>query len=278
MDARSGGQDDLSPSSAPAPWRPGACTDADESTMPARRRAAPGAQEYIPESPKATLPQLRAAANCCRGCDLYRCATQVVFGEGPRTAEVMLVGEQPGDREDLKGRPFVGPAGALLRQALQEARIDPAQAYLTNAVKHFKWTPAPKGKRRIHAKPNTTEIWACRPWLERELALIQPRNLVLMGATAAQSLLGSAFRVTRERGKPITGTPWAPIVFATVHPSSILRAPEKEDQERAYTAFVKDLKAIAKALKAPPPPSPAAAAVSIIEGKPAKARVQEQAA
>jgi uracil-DNA glycosylase family protein len=171
--------------------------------------------------PKPTLPKLREAAAGCKACDLWKTGTQTVYGEGAQTAQIMFVGEQPGDREDIEGRPFVGPAGRLLDNALAEAGIDRKLAYVTNAVKHFKWTP--RGKRRIHQKPNWSEIAACRPWLDAELAVVKPRVLVPMGATAAQALLGKQFRVTRDRGRPVESD-LAPVVIATVHPSSILRA------------------------------------------------------
>ena len=173
----------------------------------------------MPEQPTAT--KLREAAAGCRACPLWKDATQTVFGEGPVKASVVLVGEQPGDREDIEGRPFVGPAGRVLDDALAEAGIDRAQVYLTNAVKHFKWKA--RGKRRIHHKPNAEEIAACRPWLDAELAVVEPDVLVALGATAAQTLLGRGFRVTRERGVPVDSD-LAPNVLATVHPSSILRA------------------------------------------------------
>jgi uracil-DNA glycosylase family protein len=194
--------------------------------------------------PKATLPKLREAAADCKACPLWKTGTQTVFGEGLAKAEVMLVGEQPGDREDVEGRPFVGPAGRLLDDALAEAGIDRSLAYVTNAVKHFKWTP--RGKRRIHQKPNWAEIAACRPWLDAELAVVKPRVLVPMGATAAQGLLGRQFRVTKDRGKPIESE-LAPVVIATVHPSAILRADEA-DREREYRALVDDLRTVAKEL------------------------------
>ena len=168
-----------------------------------------------------------------------------MFGEGRRTARLLLVGEQPGDREDLEGRPFVGPAGLLLDRALEEAGISRVDAYVTNAVKHFKWEP--RGKKRIHQKPNAVEIAACRPWLEAELAVVKPKVLVCLGATAAQALLGKAFRVTKSRGVPVA-SPLAPRVMATVHPSSILRAPDEESRRREYAAFVHDLKAAARHL------------------------------
>ena len=195
---------------------------------------------HLPD--RLSLPALREAVQTCRGCDLYRNATQAVFGEGARTAEVMLVGEQPGDAEDREGRPFVGPAGRLLDPALEEAGIDRSTTYVTNVVKHFKWQA--RGKRRIHQKPNWTEMNACRPWLEAELEVVQPRVLVCLGATAAQALLGRQFRVTQNRGQ-LVDSPLAEIVTATVHPSAILRA---EDRETEYEAFVADLKQVAKHL------------------------------
>jgi uracil-DNA glycosylase family protein len=199
------------------------------------------AAPLVPERP--SLPKLREAAAGCTACDLYKTGTQTVFGEGSRNAEVMFVGEQPGDQEDLAGRPFVGPAGRLLDEALVDAGIDRKAVYVTNVVKHFKWQG--RGKRRIHQKPNWSEIAACRPWLEAELNVVQPRVLVCLGATAAQALLGRQFRVTRERGRPVESE-LAEHVIATVHPSSILRDPETRDQE--YAAFVDDLKVVAKLL------------------------------
>jgi uracil-DNA glycosylase family protein len=181
----------------------------------------------LPERP--TLRAVRDIARACKACDLYLRGTQTVFGEGPRKAEVMFVGEQPGDAEDLAGKPFVGPAGRLLDKALEEAGIDRSRVYVTNVVKHFKWEP--RGKRRIHAKPNAAEIGACRPWLETEIALVKPRVLVCLGATAAQSLLGRGFKVSTRRGELVT-SPLAPVVMATVHPSSILRAPDDETRDR----------------------------------------------
>jgi DNA polymerase len=196
--------------------------------------------ELLPERP--TLRSVREVAAGCKACDLYKRGTQTVFGEGPRTAEVMLVGEQPGDAEDLAGHPFVGPAGRLLDVALEEAGIDRRQVYVTNVVKHFKWEP--RGKRRIHAKPNAAEIGACRPWLEVEIALVKPRVLVCLGATAAQALLGRSFKVSRQRGT-LVPSPLAPIVTATVHPSSILRAPDDETRREEMRRFVHDLRQIA---------------------------------
>jgi uracil-DNA glycosylase len=194
------------------------------------------AAPLVPERP--TLPRLREAAAGCRACPLWQTGTQTVFGEGTRSAEVMLVGEQPGDREDREGSPFVGPAGRLLDEALVEAGIDRRLAYVTNVVKHFKWVG--RGKRRIHQKPNWSEIAACRPWLEAELAVVQPRVLVCLGATAAQALLGRDFRVTQRRGE-LVETELAPNALATVHPSSILRA-DDDSRDAEYAAFVDDLR------------------------------------
>ena len=185
------------------------------------------AAAYVPESP--SLPRLREAAAGCRGCHLWENATQTVFGEGARAADVMLVGEQPGDQEDLAGKPFVGPAGRLLDQALEEAGIDRRQAYVTNVVKHFKWIAV--HRRRMHKKPNAREIAACVPWLEKELEVVKPEILVCMGATAAQALLGPEVRVTRDRGV-IVSSRLAPRAMATVHPSSILRQQTSEDRHR----------------------------------------------
>jgi uracil-DNA glycosylase len=194
--------------------------------------------------PRPSLTKLRAAAAGCKACPLWKSGTQTVFGEGSPKAEVMFVGEQPGDQEDRAGKPFVGPAGRLLDEALGEAGIDRSLTYVTNVVKHFKWEA--RGKRRIHQKPNWSEIAACRPWLEAELAVVKPRVLVCLGATAAQALLGRQFRVTRERGEPVDSD-LAPVVLATVHPSSILRADE-EDREAELAAFVSDLKVVASHL------------------------------
>jgi uracil-DNA glycosylase len=193
---------------------------------------------------RASLPKLREAAAGCAACDLYKTGTQTVFGEGTRNAEVMFVGEQPGDQEDLAGKPFVGPAGRLLDEALVDAGIDRKTVYVTNVVKHFKWQA--RGKRRIHQKPNWSEIAACRPWLEAELAVVEPRVLVCLGATAAQALLDRQFRVTRERGRPVESD-LAEHVIATVHPSSILRS-DPETREQEYAAFVEDLKVVAQFL------------------------------
>jgi len=200
------------------------------------------AAPLVPERP--SLTKLRQAAAGCTACDLYKTGTQTVFGEGSATAEVLFVGEQPGDQEDRAGRPFVGPAGKLFDQALEDAGIDRGQVYVTNVVKHFKWRA--RGKRRIHQKPNWSEITACRPWLEAELAVVEPRVLVCLGATAAQALLGREFRVTQQRGTPVDSD-LAKHVLATVHPSSILRG-DPETREQEYGAFVKDLEVVARLL------------------------------
>jgi uracil-DNA glycosylase family protein len=202
------------------------------------------AEDLIP--PRPTLSSLKEIAADCHACDLWKKGTQTVFGEGRRRANVMFVGEQPGNEEDLTGKPFVGPAGRLFDNALQEAGIDRKQTYVTNVVKHFKWEP--RGKRRIHKKPNATEIAACRPWLEAEIALIKPEVIVALGATAAQALLGPQFRVTKQRGQFLEST-LAPNVMATVHPSSILRAPDDETRQLEYRRFVDDLKKLARVIK-----------------------------
>jgi len=214
----------------------------------AKRATEPGrsAEEFLPEPERRSLPRLRDAAAGCRGCDLYRNATQTVFGEGASGAEIVMVGEQPGDREDLEGAPFVGPAGRLLDRALEEVGIDRRKVYVTNAVKHFKWTP--RGKRRIHKRPSAEEVRACRPWLDAELAAVKPRVLVALGAIAAQALLGRQFRLTEHRGEFVE-SPLAPLVTATVHPSSILRAPDDPSRHEAMEAFVKDLRVVAAALR-----------------------------
>ena len=191
------------------------------------------------------LTQVRKNAALCRRCDLWKRGTQTVFGEGAATARVMLVGEQPGDQEDLAGEPFVGPAGQLLRAALEEAGFDPADVYLTNAVKHFKWQP--RGKRRIHEKPNREEVLACRMWLDGEIENVRPAMIVALGATAAGTLLGSAAKVTRDRGKFFEST-LAPLVSLTVHPSSILRTPDSAARRAAREEFVNDLKTFARKL------------------------------
>jgi uracil-DNA glycosylase len=217
--------------------------------LPSSEPVAPTELEYdatpfLPD--RASLTALRTAARGCRGCPLWMHATQTVFGEGLVRARLMLVGEQPGDKEDLAGHPFVGPAGALLDRGLEEAGIERKDAYVTNAVKHFKWVE--RGKRRIHQKPNAREIGACHPWLEAELEVVRPLVLVALGATAAQALLGRAFRVTRQRGTWVESA-LAPRVTATVHPSSILRAPTDEDRHREMALFVKDLRVVAAALE-----------------------------
>jgi uracil-DNA glycosylase family protein len=201
------------------------------------------AAAYLPERP--TLPRLREAAAGCRACALWQTGTQTVFGEGPARADVMLVGEQPGDQEDKQGRPFVGPAGRVLDEALELAGVDRGRAYLTNAVKHFKWEA--RGTRRIHAKPTWSEQMACKPWLEAELAVVRPRVLVCLGATAAQSLLGKQFRVTKERGRWLESD-LAEYVTATIHPSAVLRERDTEARHRALAGLVADLKLAASVL------------------------------
>jgi DNA polymerase len=215
------------------------------------QKEATSARPFVPED--RTLTVLRKAVQECRGCDLYRNATQAVFGEieerpkpGPRGVAVMMIGEQPGDKEDIEGRPFVGPAGKLLDQCLEEASIERSQVYVTNAVKHFKWEP--RGKRRIHEKPTMREIRACRPWLDAEMEAIMPKLIVCLGATAAQALLGSSFKVTKQRGTLQHVEGLAP-VMATVHPSSILRAQTDEDRQQEMANFVADLKLVSKYLK-----------------------------
>jgi len=199
------------------------------------------AADFLPK--RRTLPALAKAAEHCEGCPLFAQATQTVFGEGPSDARIMMVGEQPGDREDLEGKPFVGPAGQLLDRALGDAGIDRGTVYVTNAVKHFKWTP--RGKRRLHAKPTAREMNACRPWLEAELAAIEPDFLVCLGATAAQSLFGRSFRISKQHGQWIE-TDWATWTMATFHPSALLRAPDEESRHRLYGEFVDDLRVVAQ--------------------------------
>ncbi len=207
------------------------------------RSATGSAADFLPEN--RSLNALREAAAGCRGCDLWQVGTQTVFGEGARDAEAMFVGEQPGDQEDKQGHPFVGPAGRVFDEALEAAEIDRSQTYVTNAVKHFKWQA--RGKRRIHQKPNWAEMTACRPWLEAELDAVQPRVLVLLGATAAQSLLGRQFRVTQHRGE-LLESDLAQAVTATVHPSSILRG-EPAERDANFAAFVDDLRVVASLLR-----------------------------
>jgi DNA polymerase len=202
------------------------------------------AADFLPPHP--TLTRLREAAAGCRGCHLWVDATQTVFGEGPRTADVMFVGEQPGDQEDLQGHPFVGPSGRLLNEGLEAAGIDRRRVYVTNAVKHFKFVRIELTRRRLHKKPNAAEVRACRPWLDEEIRLVKPRVIVLLGATAAQSLLGPRFKVTQQRGKPIRSD-WAEAIFATVHPSAVLRAPADARAE-ARKEFFADLKRVGKYL------------------------------
>jgi DNA polymerase len=192
------------------------------------------------------LKVLAEASQACRGCPIYCRATQAVFGEGPKDATVMFVGEQPGDQEDLAGKPFVGPSGQLLNDAMERAGVPRDEAYVTNAVKHFKWEP--RGKRRLHSKPSAREVAACRPWLETEIAIVKPKMIVCLGATAAQSLMGSGFRITQHRGEVIK-TDWAPWLLATNHPSAILRVPDPELREKTHAAFVDDLRVVAKKLK-----------------------------
>jgi DNA polymerase len=209
----------------------------DDANPGAERSAAP----FVPKT--TSLRVLGAAAQKCRGCDLYKTATQVVFGAGPARARVMFVGEQPGDQEDLQGAPFVGPAGAMLDKALADAGIPRGEVYLTNAVKHFKWEP--RGKRRIHKKPRVSEMKACRPWLEAELRAVKPRILVCLGAVAAQTVLGTQFKLMQNRGKVLEGR-----IVATIHPSAVLRAPDSEARRTAYESLVADLKVVAKLLRA----------------------------
>jgi uracil-DNA glycosylase len=204
----------------------------------------PGAAEFVPA--KKTLPALKEAVQTCRGCELYKHATQAVAGEGPAKSPIVFIGEQPGDEEDRQGRPFVGPAGRLFDRALEEAGIDRGVVYVTNAVKHFKFEE--RGKRRIHKKPSTGEVTACRPWLEAELAAIKPRIIVCLGATAAQSVFGSDYRVTKEHGKFVEH-PWARQATSTIHPSAILRAPD-ERRHIEYRQFVEDLKKVKTAVSA----------------------------
>ena len=194
------------------------------------------------------LPRLREAAAGCKGCELWKRGTQTVFGEGDAHSRVMFIGEQPGDREDRVGKPFVGPAGNLLDEALAEAGIDRKDVYVTNAVKHFSWEPDERGKRRIHKKPRASEINACRPWLDAEMSVVKPAILVCLGATAAQALFGKEFSVTRQRGT-FVATELAPHAMATIHPSAILRARDSESRDQQRRSFVEDLKKIASLLR-----------------------------
>jgi len=203
------------------------------------RESLPSAAEYLPS--RLTLPAMQAAVQKCRGCDLYLSATQAVFGEGPAHAPIVMIGEQPGDDEDRKGQPFVGPAGKLLDRALSEAHIDRAAVYVTNTVKHFKYEM--RGKRRLHKKPRASEIHACEPWLEAEMELVKPRVIVCLGATAAQAVFGNKYKVTQQHGIFLPHK-WAPLATSTVHPSSILRAPDEARRHAEYAQFVEDLKLV----------------------------------
>jgi uracil-DNA glycosylase len=207
--------------------------------------AAKSATPYLPE--RRSLTALQQAVRSCQGCDLYLRATRAVFGEGPAAARVALVGEVPGDKEDLQGHPFVGPAGAILDRALAEAGIERTDVYVTNAVKHFKFEQ--RGKRRIHKKPNSAEIRACKPWLEAEMAAVRPQVIVCLGATAAQSILGSSYRLTKEHGKFVPHA-LAPHVTSTIHPSAILRAPDEDQRHAQYRGFVADLEKVREMLDA----------------------------
>lgn len=208
------------------------------------KQLATSASRFIPEHP--TPRALRQAVQRCQGCNLYARASQAVFGEGPTSAEIVFIGEQPGDEEDRQGHPFVGPSGKLLDRALSEAGIDRSLIYVTNAVKHFKFEE--RGKRRLHKKPNGMEIRACQPWLEAEINLIQPQIIVCLGATAAQSIFGGTYRLTKERGQFVRNS-WAPHVTSTVHPSAILRAPDEEQRHIEYEKFVADLKKVRRLWK-----------------------------
>ena len=216
-----------------------------KSTRPIEERVDTAA-EYIP--PRPTLPKLRSAAAGCQACHLWRLGTQTVFGEGRTGARLMVVGEQPGDKEDIEGRPFVGPSGRLLDRAFEEAGIERDDIYVTNVVKHFKWERGGKSSRRIHKKPNDAEIRACRPWLDAEIEQVKPSVILCLGATAAQALLGKQFRVTRDRGKPVESS-LAATMMATVHPSSVLRAPDAAARERAEREFIDAVKAAAAVLQ-----------------------------
>jgi DNA polymerase len=220
--------------------------------MPARKPSEPAttsAAAFVPHQPHLSLVVLREAAQGCRGCDLYKRATQTVFGRGVAGAPVMLVGEQPGDQEDKIGAPFVGPAGRVLTDAMEEAGLERSQVYTTNAVKHFKWEP--RGKRRLHAKPSARQISACKPWLEAEIAVVRPRLLVAMGAVASQSLLGPSFRLTRHRGEFVRGTRWAELVLATIHPSAVLRAIDEAARQQMFEGLVADLRLVVAQLHGP---------------------------
>lgn len=215
--------------------------------MAAQRPTEPGAEAFLPA--RRTFPALQRKVHDCRGCELYRYATQAVFGEGPETARVMFVGEQPGNAEDLAGQPFVGPAGRLFDRALEAAGIDRREVYVTNAVKHFKFEE--RGKARLHKRPRAGEVRACAPWLRAELELVRPDVLVLLGSTAAQALLGSSFKVTKQRGQPIASE-LAPLVLATIHPSAVLRAPDSAAREAALESFLSDLRQVAAVIRRKP--------------------------
>ncbi len=214
-------------------------------SMATRRKPAVQAELPLLVKPRG-LEELAKQAKDCRNCDLWKCGTQTVFGEGNAHARLLFVGEQPGDKEDLEGRPFVGPAGNLLNTAFEQAGIDRNEVYVTNAVKHFKWEP--RGKRRIHKKPNAAEVAACRPWLDGEIAAIQPEIVVCLGATAAQAIMGKSFRVTRQRGE-LLRSPEGYTVIATVHPSSILRAPDEDARHEEMRLFVDDLRKVAATIQ-----------------------------
>ncbi|HZQ19881.1 MAG TPA: UdgX family uracil-DNA binding protein [Terriglobales bacterium] len=214
--------------------------------MPSRRKVLETAAPLVPG--KLTLETLKLAASGCKACDLWRKGTQTVFGEGSRRASVMFVGEQPGDREDIEGHPFVGPAGRVLDDALSAAGIDRSEVYVTNVVKHFNWVPAKRGKRRIHKKPRYSEIVACRHWLDAEISVTRPQVIVCLGATAAQSMLGRQFSVMQQRGRFVKSD-LAPYVMATVHPSSILRAPDESARHEQKSAFIADLRIVAAQIR-----------------------------
>jgi DNA polymerase len=205
----------------------------------------PTAEAFMP--PRISLASLRSAAAGCRGCPLYKTGTQTVFGDGPASATVMMIGEQPGDQEDKAGHPFVGPAGQVLDETLEEVGLPRDQVYVTNAVKHFKWEP--RGTRRIHAKPNAREMAACKPWLTAEIQAVKPRMIICLGATAAQDLMGKDFRITKDRGRVFSGTPYAPWLMATLHPSAILRMPDAELREKARRELTEDLVTAAEAFR-----------------------------
>jgi DNA polymerase len=229
-----------------APAVPAAPSDAAGPGAAGEENSGHGAAPFVPAT--SDMGELARAATSCRGCDLYRDATQTVFGKGPSTARAVLVGEQPGDQEDLQGAPFVGPAGAVLDRALAEAGLLRGEVYVTNAVKHFKFVRTPK--RRLHQTPNSAEIGACRPWLLAELAILEPRVLVCLGASASKALLGDAFRITRDRGRFLESS-YAPRVMATYHPSAVLRAEDPAGEKRIYDMLVSDLRLAKSAIPTP---------------------------